>query len=75
MEIKIQISDAVYAQLLHEQFDLFIKNMGVDENTLDDIYNDSLFIFICKAVAKEFESCNMRQDAYEVQEILRKLSK
>lgn len=66
---------AVYAELLHEQFDLFIKNMGVDENTLDDIYNDSLFIFICKAVAKEFESCNMRQDAYEVQEILRKLSK
>jgi len=64
-----------YGALLHEQFEIFINNMGMDMHAADDIYNDSLFIYICKAVAAEFEEMSMYQDAQEIRQRLRSLSK
>lgn len=66
---------SVYSTLIDEQFRLFIKNVGLEKDILDDIYNDSLFIYICKAVAKELDDFGMRDKSIEALETLRKLSK
>ena len=71
---KKEVGD-IYGKLLREQFELFINNIKMDEERLDDIYNDSLFNHICKTLAKEFEELNMRDDAFYVQDTLRKLNK
>ena len=49
--------------------------MKLEEKDLHDIFNDSLFIYICKAVAQELEDVNMREKAGAVQDILVSLSK
>ena len=59
---------------MDEQFKLFIKNIGLERDALDDIYNDSLFIYICKAIAKELDDYQMRDKAVAALEILRDLS-
>ncbi len=66
---------SVYAGLVDEQFKLFIDNTEAEKAKLDDIYNDSLFIYICKAVAKELDDYHMRDKSIAVLETLRKLSK
>ena len=63
-----------YCELLKDQFDLFIRNVGLNEEILEDIYNDSLFVYICKAVVRELDEFNMREQASEIEEMLRKLS-
>ena len=65
----------MYAGLVDEQFKLFIDNTEAEKAKLDDIYNDSLFIYICKAVAKELDDYHMRDKSIAVLETLRKLSK
>lgn len=65
----------VYADLIVEQFRLLIDNIALEKDTLSDIYNDSLLIYICKAVAKELDDYNMRDKSLAVTEILRSLSK
>lgn len=65
----------VYASLVDEQFNLFIKNVKLEKDTVDDIYNDSLFIYICKAVAKELDDYHMRDKSIAALEVLRNLSK
>lgn len=64
----------LYSGLIREQFDKFIANIALD-GVLEDIYNDSLFIYICKAVAAEQEEQGMREEALRVQETLRQLSR
>ena len=65
----------VYADLVDEQFTLFIQNSVFESNGLDDVYNDSLFIYICKAIAKEFDNYHMKNKSIAVLETLRSLSK
>ena len=65
----------VYADLIVEQFRLLIDNIALEKDTLGDIYNDSLLIYICKAVAEELDDYNMRDKSLAVTEILRSLSK
>lgn len=65
----------VYADLLKSQFRLFLQNASLDKRSFENIYGDSLFVYICKAVAEEFEAFNMRQEALAVQEQLRDLTR
>ena len=66
---------SIYTGLIDDQFKLFIDNTEAEKGKLDDIYNDSLFIYICKAVAKELDDYHMRDKSIAVLETLRKLSK
>lgn len=68
-------SPAVYTDLINEQFKLFIDNIAFEKDGLGDVYNDSLFIYICKAVAKELDDYNMRDKSLAVTEVLHSLGK
>lgn len=82
-ELKLYISrfcnkkelPVVYTDLIDEQFKLFIHNVALEKENLGDIYNDSLFIYICKAVAKEFDDYHMRDKSLATVEVLHNLSK
>lgn len=63
----------MYAQLIEEQFNLFIRNVEIEKDLTGDIYNDSLFIYLCKAAAKELEDLGMRDKSIAALETLRKL--
>lgn len=64
-----------YIEILQTQYERFIKNVALDLERFDDIYNDSLFVYICKAVAREFENNHLREEALHVQQLLRELSR
>lgn len=65
----------VYGDLIYRQFKRFIENMKIEAKDLHDIFNDSLFIYICKAVAQELEDNNMREMAGAVEDVLVNLTK
>lgn len=64
---------SIYSDLIMEQFNLFIKNTIIEKQYLEDIHNDSLFIYICKAIAQELEDYHMREKSNTVLETLRKI--
>ncbi len=63
----------VYGNFLYEQFGKFIADMKVDSKMIHNLYNDSLFIHICKTFAKELENLDMVTEAEKVENIWRKL--
>ena len=65
----------IYADLIEAQFRLFINNTEHEKDSLDDICNDSLFIYICKAIAKEFDDYHMRDKSIAVLDVLRDLGR
>ena len=65
----------IYADLIEAQFRLFINNAEHEKDSLDDICNDSLFIYICKAIAKEFDDYHMRDKSIAVLDVLRDLGR
>lgn len=63
-----------YSGLLEQQFSLFLENVEAEKALLGDVYNDSLFAYICKAVASELEQYATRERAGAVLDKLRALS-
>ncbi len=63
-----------YSDLLEKQFQLFLDNVAAEKDKLNDIYCDSLFTYICKAVAAELEEYATRERAGAVLDKLRSLS-
>ena len=66
---------AKYSDLLMEQFQLYIDNIAYEADGVYDIYHDSLFIYICKAVAGELKEQLMNEKAEAVMDIFRKLNR
>jgi hypothetical protein len=64
----------LYSDLLEKQFALFLENVAAEKPALGDIYNDSLFNYICKAVASQLEEYATRERAGAVLDTLRSLS-
>ena len=52
-----------YGELLRSQFVLFAKNMAAGRGGLEDVFEDSLFLRVCRSVAKELEELDMVGDA------------
>lgn len=63
----------VYGKFLYDQFNKFIADMKKDSERIPNLYNDSLFIHICKTFAKELEHQGMVVESETVENIWRKL--
>ena len=66
---------AQYSELIMDQFQLFLKNVTLEKEKVENVYEDTLFVYICKAIASELEENHMPDKADEVLEVLRKLKK
>ncbi|MBR4445250.1 MAG: hypothetical protein IKS37_05095 [Solobacterium sp.] len=63
---------SVYGGLLSEQYKLFITNTTAAKATVKDVYEDTLYSYICKTVAREFDAIDMHKERNTILENLRK---
>ncbi len=66
---------SVYTGLIDWQFKIFIENIKQEGDYSDAIYDDSLFVYICKAVAEEFDNYYLRDKSAYVWQVLMDLKK
>lgn len=66
-----------YGNLLKEQYRLFLKNISreKEEFPVRDMYHDTLFIYMCGAIQREFENLDLSKEAGLVENITNKLSR
>ncbi|MCD7822449.1 MAG: tubulin-like doman-containing protein [Oscillospiraceae bacterium] len=66
-----------YSKLLRSQFDLFIRNMTAtaERDGLENVFEDSLFTYICKSVADELDELGFHKASVATQETVRSLKR
>lgn len=66
-----------YANLLKDQYRLFLKNISreKEEFPIRDMYHDTLFIYMCGAIQREFETLDFNKEAGLIENITNKLSR
>ena len=63
---------SVYSRVLKEQFDLFKENAVLAAMTVRNVLSDPMYVYICRTVAREYDSLDMIEERDAILEDLRK---